>query len=50
MEDSLNEELDRRLAMLELTEHQGDGIDRIAFLQVTVLCWLLPALLLIWGA
>lgn len=50
MDDSMNRELDRRLLLLEQSEHQGQGIDKIAFWQIVVLCWLLPAALLYWGA
>ena len=50
MNEAINKELDRRLDLIEQPENQGQGIDRTAFLQVLVLCWLLPALLLWWGA
>lgn len=50
MDEAIDTELDRRLLLLEKAEHQGQGIDRIAFWQIVVLCWLLPAALLYWGA
>jgi hypothetical protein len=50
MDEAIDAELDRRLLLLEKAEHQGQGIDRIAFWQIVVLCWLVPAVLLYWGA
>lgn len=46
---SYEEELDRRLALLDHLEHQGQGFDLVSVLWLAIGCVIIPALLLAWG-